>query len=101
MTNLYFWTIFWSRKGIGAMEVALSEAKAKLTDLVRRAEAGDEIILTRHGRRAVRLVPVVPKPSNAEREALLEALHGAGEHDFGPDAARATDWLYDDDGLPA
>jgi prevent-host-death family protein len=40
------------------MQVSVSEAKAQLTELVRRAEAGDEVILTRHGHAAVRLVPV-------------------------------------------
>jgi antitoxin (DNA-binding transcriptional repressor) of toxin-antitoxin stability system len=31
------------------MFVSVSDAKAQLTELVRRVEAGDEIILTRHG----------------------------------------------------
>jgi prevent-host-death family protein len=35
------------------MRISVTEAKGQLTDLVRRAEAGDEIILTRHGRSAV------------------------------------------------
>lgn len=83
------------------MQISVSDAKGKLTDLVRRAEAGDEVILTRHGQPAARLVPITRKPSDAEREALLDALHGAGKRDFGPDAAHASDWLYDDNGLPA
>jgi prevent-host-death family protein len=40
------------------MRVSVSEAKAQLTDLVRRAEAGDEIILTRHGQPIVTLKPI-------------------------------------------
>ena len=32
------------------MQSSVSDAKAQLTDLVRRAEAGDKIVLTRHGR---------------------------------------------------
>jgi prevent-host-death family protein len=43
-----------------AMQIPITVAKAHLTELVRRAEAGDEVVLTRHGRAAVRLVPVVP-----------------------------------------
>jgi antitoxin (DNA-binding transcriptional repressor) of toxin-antitoxin stability system len=35
------------------MQVSVTEAKGQLTELVRRAEAGDEIILTRHGHPAV------------------------------------------------
>ncbi len=40
------------------MQISVTEAKGQLTELVRRAEAGDEGILTRHGHAAVRLVPV-------------------------------------------
>jgi prevent-host-death family protein len=89
------------------MEVALSEAKAKLTDLVRRAEAGDEIILTRHGHPAVRLVPVARKVSPGEARArrlaaIDRAIRDAAQRgpDDGPGAARSQDFLYDDDGLP-
>ena len=39
------------------MQIAISDAQAQLTDLVSRAEAGDEIVLTRQGRTAVRLDP--------------------------------------------
>ena len=83
------------------MQVSLSDAKARLTDLVRRAEAGDDVILTRHGQPAVRLVPIVRKPTDGEREALLDALYGAAKHDVGSDAARSQYFLYDEDGLPA
>ena len=44
------------------MEVSVTEAKAQLSDLVRRAESGQDVILTRHGHPAVRLVPVTPPP---------------------------------------
>lgn len=83
------------------MKVSVSDAKGKLTDLVRRAEAGDEVVLTRHGVPAVRLVAVARKASRDEKRALLEALRGSGKDGFGPDAARSQDFLYDDRGLPA
>lgn len=86
---------------MSAMKVSVSDAKGKLTDLVRRAEAGDEIVLTRHGRPAVRLVSVDRKPTREEKRALLEALRGSGKGSFGSDAARSQDFLYDDQGLPA
>jgi prevent-host-death family protein len=44
------------------MQVSVSDAKAQLTDLVRRAEAGDEIILTRHGQPIVTLTPFKTAP---------------------------------------
>jgi prevent-host-death family protein len=36
------------------MDVPMSKAKAQLTELVRRAEAGEEVVLTRHGKPAVK-----------------------------------------------
>jgi prevent-host-death family protein len=56
------------------MHVSVSEAKGQLTDLVRRAEAGEEIVLTRHGHAAVRLVPVKVTQDCKSRRALLEAV---------------------------
>ena len=44
------------------MHVPLSDAKARLTDLVRQAEAGEEVVLTRHGKPAARIVPVMVSP---------------------------------------
>ncbi|MEH2502321.1 MULTISPECIES: type II toxin-antitoxin system Phd/YefM family antitoxin [unclassified Bradyrhizobium] len=84
------------------MRIPVSEAKGQLTELVRRAEAGDEVILTRHGLPAVRLVPIAAAPDRKARRALLEAARasGATKAAAGPDAARSQDFLYGDDGLP-
>jgi prevent-host-death family protein len=40
------------------VRISVTNAEAQLTELVRRAENGDEIVLTRHGHAVVRLVPV-------------------------------------------
>lgn len=84
------------------MRISVTDAKAQLTDLVRRAEAGEAIVLTRHGQEAVRLVPVRRTVGRAERRALIERvrLSGASKALAGPDAARSQDFLYDDDGMP-
>lgn len=84
------------------MQISVTEAKGQLTELVRRAEAGDEIILTRHGYAAVRLVPVKPVTDARSRRALLEAVRtaAAAKATAGPSAARSQDFLYGDDGLP-
>lgn len=84
------------------MDVSVTDAKAQLTELVRRAEEGEEIVLTRHGRPAVRLTPVKRKPTPEEKRALMEAIMAEAPKDYaGPSAARSQDFLYDDDGLPA
>lgn len=84
------------------MKVSVTEAKGQLTELVRRAEAGDEIILTRHGHAAVRLTPVKPASDRKSRRALLDAVResAARKVSAGPDAARSQDFLYGEDGLP-
>lgn len=75
----------------------------QLTEPVRRAQAGDEVILTRHGQDAVRLVPVQTAPDKAARRALLESVRAAraAKAASGPNAARSQDFLYGDDGLPS
>jgi prevent-host-death family protein len=84
------------------MRISVTDAKGQLTELVRRAEAGDEIVLTRHGHAAVRLVPVKAALDGASRRALLEAARtsGVAKAKSGPNAARSQDFLYGDDGLP-
>jgi prevent-host-death family protein len=84
------------------MRISVTEAKGQLTELVRRAEAGDEIVLTRHGHAAVRLVPVRSAPSQKDRLMLLEAVRksGAEKAAAGAAAARSQDFLYNDKGLP-
>jgi prevent-host-death family protein len=84
------------------MQISVTDAKAQLTDLVRRAEAGDEIILTRHGQPAVRFVPVKAVADLKARRKLLESVRkaGAAKANAGPDAARSQDFLYGEDGLP-
>jgi prevent-host-death family protein len=84
------------------VRVSVTAAKGQLTELVRRAEAGDEIILTRHGHAAVRLVPVNAPADRKTRKALLEAVRAAAaaKATAGPSAARSQDFLYGEDGLP-
>jgi prevent-host-death family protein len=84
------------------MRIPVSEAKGQLTELVRRAEAGEEVVLTRHGHSAVRLVPAAAKPTREERAAVLERVWKAGakKKRRGPSAARSQDFLYDEYGLP-
>lgn len=78
------------------MQISVTDAEAQLAELVRRAEAGDEVILTRDGNAAVRLVPVRKKPDRAVIEEIQASA--AGKVTPGPCAARSQDFLYGDDG---
>jgi len=94
------------------MKVSVTEAKGRLAELVRRAEAGEEVVLTRYGRAIVRLTPfrrhldadkrraAIAAAQDAARKRLAE-LGEVGDRTAGPSGARSQDFLYDDDGLPA
>lgn len=84
------------------MKISVTDAKGLLTDLVRRAESGEEVILTRHGQDVARLSPVRARVDKAQREAVIRAVRESARTKAvaGPDAARSQDFLYDDEGLP-
>lgn len=84
------------------MRISVTEAKAQLTDLIRRAEAGDEVLLTRHGHVVVRIVPVKAAPDASSRRAVMQAVRARALTLAHPEAsaARSQDFLYGDDGLP-
>jgi prevent-host-death family protein len=84
------------------MRISVTEAKGLLTELIRRAEAGDDVVLTRHGHPAVRLVPIKPVANAEGRRALIKAARAgaAAKVANGPSAARSQDFLYDESGLP-
>ncbi|WP_192363569.1 type II toxin-antitoxin system Phd/YefM family antitoxin [Mesorhizobium mediterraneum] len=54
------------------MNIPIAEAKAKLSELVSRAQAGEEIVLTRHGKVVARLVP----PASPDLLPRIGALKG-------------------------
>lgn len=56
--------------------VGLFEAKTHLSELVARAEQGEEVIITRHNRPVAKIVPVHPRldDSRARHERAVEAL---------------------------
>ena len=85
------------------MNVSVSEAKAQLTELVRRAEAGEEIVLTRRGRPVARIAPERPRRDPEQLMRLMKEIgeQGAAKALPGPCAARSADFLYDEDGPPA
>lgn len=60
--------------------LSLHEAKARFSELVRRAETGEQISLTRHGRVVAQLVP----PPSPQREPGLGrgTIEYRGEFEF-------------------
>jgi prevent-host-death family protein len=58
---------------IAVVNVSVAEAKAKFSELLKRAEAGEEVAVTRHGKVVARLVPPTAVP---KKPPLLGALKG-------------------------
>ena len=69
--------------------IPIHQAKSQLSELIRAVEQGEEVVLTRHGKRVIRLIkePETELPSlEARRQAIvaeLEALR-AKVGDGGP-----------------
>lgn len=55
------------------MDVGIYEAKSRLSQLVEKAEAGEEIVLTRRGRPVAKIVTIGSAPKR-DRAALLREI---------------------------
>ena len=84
------------------MRISVTEAKGQLTELVSQAEAGEEVMLTRHGKATVKLVPVRLRPDAEVRRTVIAQVRTAAASKCltGASAARSQDFLYDGSGLP-
>ncbi len=79
----------------------MAEFKDKMAETIAAAEAGEDIVITRHGRQTVRLVPVEEERRIRQR-AAVEGLIALGEEirsKQGPTTrAEIRDWI--DEGRP-
>jgi prevent-host-death family protein len=67
-------------------QVGMHEAKTKLSQLVERAEAGEEIVIARNGKPVARLVPVARQNSFGSIRGIWRGqVHIADDFDDLPD----------------
>jgi prevent-host-death family protein len=52
--------------------VNLAVAKAQLSELINKVEAGEEVVITRHGRPVARMVPATPLKQPVPLKRLAE-----------------------------
>jgi len=50
--------------------ITAGEAKAKFSELLRKAEAGDEVVVTRNGTAVAKLVPIQPRVAGGMRDEI-------------------------------
>lgn len=75
--------------------ITIHAAKTNLSKLIERAEAGEEVVIARNGKPAVRLMPVVPD-AKMSKEDILESFRqlNAKVKDNSPEG-----WSYVDEFL--
>ncbi len=62
------------------MQVNVKDAKGKLSSLLDYVEAGEEVIITRHGKEVARLVPIQGKAKPLPSMAYFRSsIHVTGE----------------------
>lgn len=85
------------------MKIAIHEAKAKLSALIKAALAGEQVVLTEHGQPVAEIKPFSAKKTPAEKLAIIEKIVRKARRKAtkGVSAAKADNFLYDDDGLPS
>jgi prevent-host-death family protein len=64
------------------VQMNIAEAKAKLAELVRRAEAGEEVLIARGGAPVAKLVAANPKPDRTPRMGAWAHLGPLSEADL-------------------
>jgi prevent-host-death family protein len=81
-------------------QIPVRELRNSVSDILRRAESGEEFIVTVQGRAVARLAGIDPRPASIPAEALLAALRRipldpTWIRELKDDAAQTTDDLDD------
>ena len=79
----------------GPQQWGIYEAKTKLSELIERVAAGEEIVITRHGTPVARLVPPAADGVNAEQaRTILAELRALGRQvGFDPTPEEIRDYI--------
>ena len=65
-------------------EIGAFEAKNKLSELLDRAEHGEEVIITRRGRPVAKLVPLAPSTDEERSRRAAERIRARAKQFGGP-----------------
>jgi len=57
------------------MDVSIAEAKNRLPELIRAVEAGEEVIITRHGRPVAQIAPAPPTRRKVQLGGMRDRIH--------------------------
>ena len=79
------------------MRTTLREAKAKLSEMVKRASRGEEVVITVHGKEAAKLVPVPKSIKKIDKEKWLKRLERLREQSWTGRYGKTAQEIQDED----
>jgi prevent-host-death family protein len=79
------------------MTTTLREAKAKLSEMVKRASRGEEVVITVHGKEAAKLVPVPKVRKKRDKEKWLRELDRLREQNWTGRYGKSAQEIQDED----
>jgi len=85
------------------MRISVADAEGQLSELIRLANQGEEIVLMEDGRTVAQLQPLKNPLSPEEKSRIMTELQEQVRLKNlppAPEAARSQDFLYDDFGMP-
>ena len=82
------------------MKIAINEAKGKLSGLIKKANSGEQIFLTSHGKPVAEIRPIIPKLTPNVKMEIIHEIQASCVDNKDFTAENVSDFLYNDEGLP-
>jgi prevent-host-death family protein len=79
------------------MTTTLREAKAKFSEMVKRASRGEEVVITVHGKETAKLVSVPKRPKRSDKEKWLKELDRLREENWTGRYGKSAQEIQDED----
>jgi prevent-host-death family protein len=79
------------------MTTTLREAKAKLSEMVKRASRGEKVVITVHGKETARLVGIPSAKTHIDRERWLKRLDRLREKNWNGRYGKSAQEIQDED----
>ncbi|MGH8101981.1 MAG: type II toxin-antitoxin system Phd/YefM family antitoxin [Chthoniobacterales bacterium] len=79
------------------MTTTLREAKARLSEMVKRASRGEEVLITVHGKETAKLVPVPRRNTKIDKERWLRKLDKLRKENWTGRYGKSAQEIQDED----
>lgn len=79
------------------MTTTLREAKARLSEMVKRASRGEEVVITVHGKETAKLVPLPKRTKKVNKERWLRELDQLRQENWTGRYGKSAQEIQDED----